>query len=187
MTSRPRRGSCPDAAARPRRSAARAGNARGALSDQRVAGTPRLSGRAPATVMIRPRCSAVIRRGRPPRGSGSSELNPRSLNAWMTLRACDSSLPTSAAICCGLIRVADAQQINARSRLTSEDALRESRLSRLPRSGNSSLTNTDAGRIATSKLEMRPSSPRSGDFRSTDTRRASGLPLRRRRRGCRFR
>src|SRR5829696_3234980 len=91
----------------------------------------------------------------------------------MTLRTCDSSVPTSAAICCGFILVADAQQINARSRLTSDAALRESRLSRLPSSGNSSLTNTDGGRITTSKLRMRPSSPTSHDFRSTDTRRAT--------------
>src|SRR5215216_1962019 len=129
--------------------------------------------------MIRARCSSVIRRGRPPRSSGSSEPNPRTLNAWMTLRTCDSSVPTSAAICCGLIRVADAHTINARSRLTSDAALRESRLSRLPSSGNSSLTNTDGGRITTSKLGMRPSSPATGDFRSTDTRRATSRVIRR--------
>src|SRR3954447_13542806 len=101
----------------------------------------------------------------------------------MTLRTCDSSLPTSAAICCGLIRVADAHTINARSRLTSDAALRESRLSRLPSSGNRSLTNTDGGRITTSRLGMRPTSPRDGSFRSTDTkrttRRQSRLPGRR--------
>jgi hypothetical protein len=48
--------------------------------------------------------------------------------------------------------VPDAQQINARSRLTSEAALRDNRLSRLPSSGSNSRTNTDGGRIHTSKI-----------------------------------
>jgi hypothetical protein len=76
----------------------------------------------------------------------------------MTLRTCDLSVPTSAAICVALIFVADAQQINARSRLASDAALRDKRLSRLPSSGNRSRTNTDGGRIATSKIDMHPCS-----------------------------
>jgi len=72
-----------------------------------------------------------------------------------------------------LIRVADAQQINARSRLTSDAALRDKRLSRLPSSSESSRTNTSGGRISTSMIEIPPSSPRGHGFRSTTTRRTT--------------
>src|SRR5215213_1371295 len=94
----------------------------------------------------------------------------------MTFLTCDSSVPTSVAICATGIRVPDAQQINARSRLTSEAALRDNRLSRLPSSGSNSRTHTGGGRIHTSKSGMRPGSTPTSRFRSIDTRRStSGL------------
>src|SRR5829696_7421623 len=98
----------------------------------------------------------------------------------MTFLTCDSSVPTSVAICATGIRVPDAQQINARSRLTSEAALRDNRLSRLPSSGSNSRTNTDGGRIHTSKSGMRPGSTPTSRFRSIDTRRSTSIPAVRR-------
>src|SRR5215207_9790933 len=91
----------------------------------------------------------------------------------MTLRTCDSSVPTSVAICETGIRVAEAHTISARSRLASDAALRDSRLSRLPSSGNNSRTNTDGGRIQTSRSGMRPSSTSITGSRSINTRRST--------------
>ena len=64
-------------------------------SDQRVSATPWWSGRVRATATMRSRCSGVVWDARP--GSqGPSESNPRSLNAWNTLRTCDSFRPQEA-------------------------------------------------------------------------------------------
>lgn len=57
--------------------------------------------------------------------------------------------------------------------LSSDAALRYSHLSRLPSSGNNSLTSTDGDRIATSKRGMPPQSTRGNRFRSTITRRTT--------------
>src|SRR3954453_1495775 len=101
-------------------------------TDQRVNATPCVSGRARATATIRSRCSGVVFFGRPPRYSGSNDPNPRSLNAWMTLRTCDSSVRALAAICDAGIPVEDANKITARWRLDWYLAFREIDFSRAP-------------------------------------------------------
>ena len=51
---------------------------------QEVKGAPRSAGRARATFTIAARCSASIRRGRPPPLRGSRAAKPCSLKAWMS-------------------------------------------------------------------------------------------------------
>ena len=92
--------------------------------------TPCVSGRAPATATAARRCSQLIRRGRPPRYSGSSDAIPRSLKSWITLRTCDSSVIHIAAICGTELPTFEATKIAARSRVAKCLASLARRLSR---------------------------------------------------------
>jgi len=64
------------------------------------------------------------------------------LNAWITLRTCDSSVRTTAAICGAGIPVDEASKIIARCRVDWYFARLEIRFNRTPSSGASSRTNT---------------------------------------------
>src|SRR4051794_27400898 len=84
----------------------------------------------------------------------------------MTLRTCDSSVRAIAAICGADMPVEDANRMIARWRLDWYLAFLEIDFSRAPSSNESSRTNTSGERIATTMIEMRPSSPRAASFRS---------------------
>src|SRR3954454_17564217 len=95
----------------------------------------------------------------------------------MTLRTCDSSVRAIAAICDADMPVEDANKMIARWRLDWYLAFLEIDFSRAPSSGESARTNTSGGRIATSILVIRPSSPRTASFRSNVHRRPTSSRL----------
>src|SRR3954452_23004429 len=142
-------------------------------SDQRVNATPWLSGRAPATATTARRSASVIRRGRPPRYSGSSDAIPRSLKSWITRRTCDSSVIHIAAICGTEFPTPDANKIAARSRVAKCLAFLARLFNAVASASASGLTNTSGGRILTSTNRMHPNSPPAASFRSNLQRRAT--------------
>jgi hypothetical protein len=120
----PSRSGCAGTKDRPARAAARDGRARSRRSPLAQIGgqlrkpaarewLPQSVGTGTATATIRLRCAAVIRRGRPPPNLGRSDSNRRSLNSWITLRTCDSSVCHIEAICGTPCLVADASRIDA--------------------------------------------------------------------------